>query len=397
MGGHAGFKVRESLGGLAAAVIRDQVMTRMRAKERNGGSITKTKTMTKSKDILVEPAEFTKDSHRYGRYKRKSLRNAYKLLEVSQQSFYHRFNYLSPWNSVSGRFGMYNHLNTLSNVYTMPIWFAGLHAVTNFAGGTKIVPHCLWNCVRNSVLGTPPGAWTLEAYSGTDNTNSLSLQYQVENTPNDRYGEFPDAAPNRRVIHKWSDIRLMLWGITVAPTKWEVSIVSFPDDEYNPFFGMANENLTGFTRQNQTCDALMDYLVAPYTTSPLNIQDPKLRSKIHFHHRVSYVIQPQFTTAQVNNPTANFKEVRLFQKWDKVLKLDWSDAQTMGDPQSTGFYEQNSGSTYTCPHYRARRYLMLRAIPVPPAGGGGPSGPAFSVARNPSFDLLIRNKFMVNT
>lgn len=395
MGGHAGHKRPNPLYDAAVAAAGGYLSSRVR--QRIGGSKTCTMMDTDRRPMLVEPGEFTREHKRRGRYKRRSLRNAYKLITVGLQPNYFRYTAIKPWNtSTGGYFPMYNHINSTANVVNLPLYIFDLTQCPNLNNGSLVNPFPLWAINRNTASNVTPNAVPCQYQIGFDQTGVVTSdgRWVAENLAGASATANP---PFRYAMHKFSDIRLMLYGCTTIPVKWDIAIVSFPDDEYNPFYLQQNMN-ANFTAPGSTVGgtppnvtALIDYLVQPYTYSPLAVQDTQHMKHIHYHYRRNVIIQPQFSNENDVNP--HFKEFKLFQKWDRKYKFDWSDSGIVGATQGAGF-EQIAGQTFPCPHYKARRYLMLRAT----AGQTSAAGvPTYSKTINPSFDIVVRNKWMTFT
>lgn len=351
------------------------------------------KTLTKMRNssnvpVLVEPGEYTRKSRRHGRYRKKTLKNLYRIVSTNQQPNWFRFEGINRFNSnVGGFFTLYNHLNTATNVEYQPLFIADLTSISNLnSTGILQEPIVMWFATRNNLAS--PVTYSLTTAPGTDSTGASSALWNKENMSGTN-GTI--VAPARRGILKYSDIRLMCYGCTQLPVKYDISIVYFPDDIYNPFYGSVLNNGTIVSNSGGQSAVLMDDLLAPFSYNPLNVQDPKLRSKCKFLFRESFIIQPGVTT-EGDSAVPHFREVKIFKKWDKFCTFDWQD-NVNSDPQVTKFMQQ-AGSTFPTVEYSKRCFLMVRAISGFTSAAGVPT---FSKTVNPTFDLFIRNKWMIST
>lgn len=347
-----------------------------------GRSDTTTMRENRSLPVLIEPGEYTRKNRKSGRYKKRNLKNVYRILATSQQPQWYRFSGKKRFNAQGGFFPLSNHLSTgvTPNVETLPFYFFELSQCINF-NGTVQNPNPFY-AVQRTNAGTP--SYQLIPWSGTTDTGSLLQNWILENTPGQT------SYPGRCAIHKYSDIRFICYGARGVPIKYDISIISFPDDEYNPFNGQYAMTTTGNLGVTGLAPILLDNLISPYASNPINIQDPKLRSKIRYHFRENFIIQPGSTT-DGDNATPHFRELRIFKKWDLVNRFDWGPIDR-ADPQSENAFQQNLTAVNPVPNFPARKYMMIRATSLYTSG---PGPPLVTIENNATFDLLVRNKWDV--
>lgn len=325
----------------------------------------------------------TKRSRRHGHMQPRTLKRVYKLLKLSEQAVYLRFNGMNAFNTTP-YYWFSNHKITTSTSYIPPIWFYDLTAFMNLVNNVVTIDTPLYNLAQNYTTK----AWSVAATNGTDSGGTASTLLQLENVPaaaasNSNY-------PLRSSHQVYSDIRMYMYGCKNFPTKIDVSVVSFPEDEYNPFVDKAWS--TGDPKT-----ALMEYLLHPFAFNPIMREDPlqARRIKFHFHDVVNF--QP---TQNTDNDTApDQKEYKLFWTHDAIRKYDWNDNDASGatDDASllqTNNFQVNAGASQTNVRFGLRKYLMLRALTTPTNG----TGPAlYDATKTPGFDLFVRTRHNVPT
>lgn len=331
--------------------------------------------------VLVEAGEYTKKTRKSGRYKKKDLRNVYRILATNQQAAWYRFSGKNRFNSGGGFYGLPNHLTTTATpVEYLPCYFFELTGVPNF-NGSLINPFPFWYLQRTNSAAQ---SYQLVQTNGQNDTGGNFGQWFFENSGGS------SSYPGRAAVHKYSDIRMMLYGATATPIKYDISIVSFPDDDYNPFYGQNMITSSTFSVAGLS-QVLLDNLLSPYASNPINIQDPKMREKVNYHFRENFIIQPGSTT-DGDAGVPHFRELRIFKKWDRVYRFDWGDVDRV-DPQLPAGFQQNLTPVYAVPNHCYRKYVMIRATSGYTSSGVPPN---IDVTKNGTFDLLVRNKWEIS-
>lgn len=348
------------------------------------GSETTTMRPSKNLPVLTEPGEYTKKSRTSGRYRRRTLKRLWRLQQVNTQPTWYRYSGKNRFNALGGFYGLPNHLNTAltPNEEALPVYIFELTQCPNF--GTPSVQSPLpFYTVRRTNAATP--TYQLIPQNAQTDTGSGFNSWIVENQP----GQI--TYPGRAAVHKYSDIRMMVYGATQTPIKYDVSIVSFPDDSYNPF----NQNIlmtgTGISNASDQSPVMIDYLLAQYAGNPINIQDSALRKYIKYHFRENFIIQPGSTT-DGDQGVPHFRELRIFKKWDQITRFDWIPTDR-ADPQLPVAFMSNNAPVAPTPNYVNRKYLMIRATSAY-TSAAGPF--VIELARNGTFDLLVRNKWEIS-
>jgi len=349
------------------------------AYKKGSGSSTLTTMRGKNLPVLVEPGEYTRKRRSHGRYKRRTLKRLYRIVATHQQPQWYRFQGKNRFNSGGGNFILYNHLNTSSpGTESLPLFFLELQGCINFNGAVRS-PTVMWGIQRNNTA-TP--TYTLVPTPGIADNGTFNYTWELEASPGQT------SYPGRVATHKYSDIRMMCYGATATPIKYDISIVTFPDDEYNPFNGQYDMTSASTATVSGIGYTVLDDLLSQYASNPINVQDPKLRSKIRYLFRENFIIQPGSTT-DGDAGVPHFRELKIFKKWDEFVRFDWGPTDR-ADPQNKDNFQKNLTDVKAVPNFDKRKYLMIRATS---GYTSSTTVPAPDTSRHPTFDILIRNKW----
>jgi len=338
--------------------------------------------------ISTEVGEYTKSRKTSGRYRRKSLARAYRLLTVNNQKVQLRFQGVNQWGT-SGSYKLFNYRNSTNNQLTYPLYFFDLSSFYNTVNGVNSAAEPFQRLTSFGAAGTFDYFFDTIPGTGPDGT-ATSNAWQIENAPAINTGV--RNAPLRSDIRKWVDVRMMLYGSTTQPTKFDISVVSFPDVEWNPLYLAYLNTLTqpvSITDQ-ATMIAFMQWLLAQYTYNPIMVQNSNFASRIKFHKRWSCIVQPQETT-ETALTSGHMRQLNWFMKEDVICKYDWNDPNgTLGvtDPLTGDAFQQNLGQCQNNVAWSKRKYLMIRATSKYRLGAGAPTPDPV----DPSFDLIVRTR-----
>lgn len=358
-------------------------------------SITVTKMARSSVPVLTEAGEYTRKSRRVGRYKRRTLRHLYNIVKQNNQELYLRWQNVNRFNSTTGGgIKLVNHLQTNATpapTEVLPFYFFELTQCVNLdAGTTNQNPFPSWFPFRTNQA---VGVYTMNVLGGINDQGGATNQWTVENSPGTNLPAGTNY-PYRLGTLKYSDIRMMCYGARSVPIKYDVAIVSFPDEFYNPFYTDTGvtKTMVGVTNwaTGTGANRLLDNLAAPYAGNPINIQDAKMRQYIKYHFRENFTIQPGQTT-DGDQGVPHFRELRIFKKWDRMFRFDW-DLTNQNNPQAPTSFETNVANNAPTPKFEQRCYLMVRATSGFTSGAVAAN---FDTNVNPSFDLFVRNKWVL--
>lgn len=355
-----------------------------------GGSRTKTITETKNKmqPQPVEYAEYTRHSVRRGRKRRRTLRRAHQLLDAFNQRINLRWQLVNPFNTI-GALPLRSWTAVAAGRSYFPIYLVDLHSFVNNVNGTV-------------TSGTPVLTVTqdfttkniiVDAVSGTTETgSSTTTAWTYENAPAVS-NNFVNV-PFRSSVHKWVDIKMLCYGAVNVPVKYDISVVSFPREQFNLPYQASIQTVPGTLPINtvtQGCLSLFEYLVHPYAFNPISLDDTAQAKKIRFHHREQFVVQPHESNIEDTSP--HMKEFRWFQTFDQIRRYDWYNANLLNNSTNVGLevdrpsYLANNAANQTNVLPNQRKYLMIRAQSTQNA--------IFNGLVQPSFDLVVRTSHKV--
>lgn len=335
--------------------------------------------------VPVEPAEFSTKRRRTGRYKKRSLRNLYRQVNRAQSKIILRFNGLNAFSTVdAGYYKLFNHYNSVnpaSLLRSYPLYFFDITSFArNNAGNSSVASPGF--TIGSQEVAASRRVDLANVFGTAANGTTISTEWQVEHTPTTQNDV--DMYKGYESVLKWVSIRLLCYGTTTMPTKWSVSLVQFPDTEYDFFF--QNEVSAPPASYSQSGVALLDYLMAGYDFNPIQTSDSMFRSKIRFLMNQNFILN----TPAINEGTTipHMKEIDIFRKFDRNQRYDWRlrDLTTFNQEQTAAFAPQIN-EVQNQVHPRARIYLMIRAQSRYSTAAGPP---VFNIQNNPSFDMQIR-------
>lgn len=348
-------------------------------------SATTTTTDDEMREVTTQIGEYTKRKRTHGRYKKKNRRYILAALKASIEPVWLRWNGINQFLTTSaGYYKMFNHNNTASSLNYFPVHFYDLDMFFNYTDTAIVSPGNTGWFITNNASGVQVNVQTnLSPSAATINTPSIdNIMANATNASG--------AQPFRKARHKFSDIRMNLYGSTNNPTKYEVSIVRFKYYQDSPAF-------LSDLAPVQTTDtiALYQYLAQPFAFNPIHYTDTKMRDRITFVSTNQFMIEATQTN-EGSSTIPHVKEFRLFKKWDRIHSFDWHDtglltAGAAGVGQTAGF-PQVTTSMKNAPHYKYRHYLMVRALTPPSSSAIAPS---FDVTKNPSYDLSIHQRWEI--
>lgn len=371
------------------------IASAVRTANRLSGSRTETQLMNKrNRDpISTEVGEYSRSRRRSGRYKRRTLRRAYQLINVGNQKVQLRYQGVNRWNSTTplgGYFPLYNHARTDNAQSTWPIYLFDLTSFVNGQGTSIDLAIPMYGLTS---FGTGPAlldyTWN-ETFGTLPDGSTPTQRWAFENVP----GAVTSGVnvPFRRGIRRWLDIRMMMYGSAARPTIFDVSLISFSSPEWDPLY---NQYLTGVGAgtDKQTMVAFHQWLLAQYVYNPIMVQNNAFKSRIKFHKNFRAIIQPQENT-ETANALGHMRQLNWFIKEDAICKYDWEDTAVAPNIQSATVgdgYQQNSSQCRFNVQWNKRKYLLIRASSQLTSSAAAPT-----VDQNtPTFDLIVRANHQV--
>lgn len=350
----------------------DGLSAQLRSNMRTG-SRTKTVKRNSKKSTETDGAiELAMTKMRYGSYVATPSRG---LLGASVQSTWLRAGNANPYaNSASAS--------------TLPGYF-GLTNYNASGTGDQYTPMHLWdvtswfnNQAGVAVLSTPGYSMRLV---GTVPTFSIlnGCSWQIENT-----GATPastGASPNQSDMLKYIQAKLMLYGASDRPTRFNLMLMSLKQDYLHPDMiisaGAVANSSTDYINQRSL---FWQSVVKEYCFNPVMIgQDKSLKQNMTVLQEKDIIVQPKLST-EASGFSGHSHQVN----WDMNLNRKQNYAWNEGTIASIGVASNNVPvviNDMSCTVAPSRRlYLMLRAT----------SGYETVVSSNPkvhpSYDCVLR-------
>lgn len=179
--------------------------------------------------------------------------------------------------------------------------------------------------------------------------------------------------------------RLLFYGCTAKPTRFDLDLISINDDSLQPDVSApvnanASENVNYVGARN----AFWNAMVRPYLWSPLMIGDTKAMSgkKYKVHQHSSFLLQEKLS----NEPSSfagHMKQVDYSMHLNRIQRYDWNNKNPTWGANSSMASELNDLASVASP--KRRLYLMIRAQST------FNNGATVDPSKNPSYDLLLRS------
>lgn len=381
-----GFRARNPVADMAAGAAAagfSSLARRYWRNRANSGAIRRNR-RREDAPVPVEIGEVTARKRVTGRYRRPTLRNAFRLIKNLSEPLWVRYGGANQYCTVNaGYFKLYNHYNTAGNAHTPPVNFFDLTALFNMNGGSTVNG----GPVGTSIY-TSGGAMTFEERFGNFVNNQTN--YVMESAPD---STIQLNTPLRDSLLKYVDIRMLCYGTTTCPVRYEISLVKFRDWARSPTW--ATENTTfPWTLNDATTVSMYQYLTRQFEHNPIESLDPKMREKFTILHTESFTLQST-TSIEGSSTVPHMKRFHHFLKLDKIQKYDWGEqAYNAVNLHNSAIMPQSLGYMKPNVHYKDRIFLVVRAQSVYTTGATAPS---WDIRYNPSFDLSIRKRYEITT
>lgn len=333
-----------------------------------------TKTITKKRRKVPTDSGgelYTRASYKSGRYQRKTLSNLYKTVRRNFHSNVCCFRYLTPFQSVGGAIPLRNLRGGTAGTYTYeyPIHMYDITGTTNVLGGVAQNHKPGFQVFGSEAPATGYPGISFGQISGLSiGSGTLFSDMTMEDTSGSTLNSI-GFLPHDKSTFKWSDIKLICHGAKNFPTKYDISFVTIKRRYLVPELNTLPIPVPGTTNlDTEEIEEFYNYLMKPYTYSTIATEGAsKFRKYFKTLKRINFVLQPRDSSD--SGSVTPFKEVKIFQKWDRFCKFDWSgDAQfqtimdrTAPIPQSDLAPQFDSSSMSTTVYPTRRIYMMIRA------------------------------------
>lgn len=318
-----------------------------------------------------------------------------------------RYNAVTSYSGIKGYHTLTNFRNTVTGDVTLPVHLYDLTAAINNQAGTVGAARVGMG-VRLLNAGAVVNNYSMRG-SAPDGSDFANDVYYLERDPwtgtaLSNTGQYFGA----KAYHCWTDIRLVLYSMLSTPTRFTLELVQFKDESYipqdradtvyPPTYPIANQN-TNLLGQNDIFNFWAD-MMKPYVYNPIMTVVSNWQSKVRVLKRKDFLVQPR-STVNSDSTTPNTVELRWFHQHNTVRRYDWlkstapaTNVELVGDDDMAQWTVTNHQRNVD---YTKRVFLMIKAQALPLTGTTNPldnDASAFSNGVCPSYDIIIRNKYM---
>jgi len=341
--------------------------------------------------------------YKVGRSKRRSARQLFNAVVGTGSKLVVRWQQISPSLLAPGRLSLGWQFGADPTTEWMPIHFMSISqcpvGLDNGALG------CLTTGIKKVYMNTTSGNWFTNDLLGSQNSAGDTVagqQWQLE-TADGGASSLGAVQPAKKVFHSWTDIRFQLYGCTAVPITYTVYVMQMKE-QVDP--QQSNSHAQG----TETANLFKD-MVRPLCGNPLNMNGridwPK---DVRIVKKLVRTIQPlnySDQSAATVNPltkTSHVEQVRLFMRHDRYRDYNWHQTAATTTPDNNlvtqGWDVNNVSRFLTDCEWGKKLYLFITAT--------SPRREAFNVDNQyfadsdlnwtqcqGSYDILVRNKFMV--
>lgn len=347
-----------------------------------GGSNTVTINKKKKRQQFDTMMHFSRMRGRYGRYRKRTLGARVKNLEEKV---------IDRWSGVS-RFGVGGG-------------FYRICKMTDGGTNTMLPFHIMdLSYMKNNTVGAPNFTghrqWYVNAAgeleSATFNSYDESGNLQIPGVWIDERGEAAANVPS--VFHRWTQIKLNLYGSLNRPMKYKVFLFKCDADACPGYSAATDAEL----KLN------VESIIRPYVYSNLLGNCGEQRKAWRVLKEWNFNIDPQAksdaTDANQTNFNPNFKEVKLFVRHNMNINYEWYDnptnAELVDDKPKTDYFQRTKAEKNAHAFPNARLFLGIVAssgtVYAGTTGHNWSDSPAEDteyLKNYGSYDLVVRRCF----
>jgi len=297
---------------------------------------------------------------------------------MTQQIF--RAQGLTNFDVNVGFYNLGNRINTAQTAVLTPIHIWDLSIFENVSADIVAGRLYYWNGVTTSadIVSAPLPTQT------STGTTSLLGYYQSESAA----GVVENGTPPKasKAMHDWSQIKLNLYGARKRGTTFYVDVMRVTDTLAHPIVA---------AQGNRAKKDLFRTLQAPLVYSNLQSHNNKNLRAVKFVKRWKFYVPGG--TADDLDTIGKVKEVSLFLKQGRVYNMmaESSDGtEALPHNHEDGLDYTLSAGPSNFPYHGSRLMLMIRAFAPERVVQNDFNTPADPLIE-PSYDLLLRNKFML--
>lgn len=312
--------------------------------------------------------------------------NVGRMLNSIMDIQYYRVQGLSQYDTEYGFHPLSNRLQSGTGIVYLPVHAWDLTSIPNQVSDATANPTVGVVLTRSSVSADADAGYITLASQNSAGASVSSCTWGAENTVSGASG-LSIPYPMRKGYHCWSHIKINLYGVRKRATRFVVQLVMIKNRSCD-FFLAADTN-----REKKK---LYDYFSRPFMYNNLNNSDPLTARYIKVVKRYAVTVDPiSLMDYGADAATPHIHTLNWFIKHDRIRRYDWSPGSDPGAGTNAAYDAENDIVTNRIVPEQ-RLYLMIHALsPEATTVTDNFQGP--DETKEPSYDIVIRNKWMLNT
>lgn len=330
---------------------------------------------------------FSKIRRRFGRFRRKTAKDAHKRIDMHTDDIIIRWQNVSRFGVGPGAQGIWSFNDGTSTILPIHVFDLTAYPENDTIGPVSQGMYSVFANNTNGDLG-----WTRLGSQNYDGNPWASGEF-IE------YGLAPSAVEEGRL--RWVDLKMNLYGSYGVPIKWKISLIRVHDEA--AVFGAYN------TGDGSRQKMMLDALTRPMRYSNILTNTGYQKKGYTVLKQYNYVVNPLDKTDMtvVNTEgeqylSPKFIEFKDFIKMDKDVCYNWHDATTASDltadKPATNAMDNTPSELHTNVYPSNRIFLIVQATSSFIDTTTNPDSQSPSVALTnwvPTYDICLRRKFTV--
>lgn len=375
----------------------------MGVKRRLPGTVRRVKRVKREAAGGGASRQLTYEKRQYGRRPKQDLKQAYKILNSSTDSYIIRWSRINDMRNADNPFGALTLANQQYD-YTIggtnysdiryPVHLYDITSCINAAtGGIETAASPAFELCRVKNAGDAFfGGFEFRRIMGKlpDGTDGTTWNKQVVES-------FYEGTPGQRSILEWLDLKMVMYGTRKAPTKYYIDLVQFNELADDPHHNLSVSNVSSVGKDLD--EALYTYLTKPLIYNPISDTSIPSRKRYRILQSWTHEFNPDESTNLDIAPAQ--KVFKCFKRFNRTCKWGWNPRVDVDNSdvvnEMLDKYDTNVNQNETILEPKARIYLMVRAAnwnrAAPYTGGTTWNKPANSDI-DPTYDINIKVKHL---
>lgn len=249
----------------------------------------------------------------------------------------------------------------------MPVHCYDLTSVLNNNDTTSTTPNVAYELRFSNDTAAHVASW------GVFQNNNLTTTWTSIDAPTTTPAKLEGGTAYLNTV----DVKLLLYGATAQPNKFQIDLCQFDQDFVPDTGGTVQVPVTSTMTADHT--AFWEYMTKRWCFNPIDTENTKFRKNWKILKSMVIEMDAKETTEGTQN---RYKEVRMFYRMNRKLNYRWLENDTAALTNTDT--QTNTAQNQCYVQQKARVYLMIRALnPVV-----FPSGVS-TVSNTPSYDIVI--------